>query len=303
MSQIIKKFLADNSIDASKIQLGNDTSIRSRNAANDADISILKVDDQNNVVIGSGSESVIVNTSLIPDTTATNDLGTGGLKFRNLNLSNSVSINGSDPYVAITQGGDSLQHYVTGAYQEGGSSVDSSLWIDGNGGDGLAIVNRNGGAIDIFTNNNANGSGAIYLTTEDSGANNSGNLIFKTGDSSAVRGKIKLVDGSNGTVGHVWTQTNADGSGAWAAAAAAATAATETFVLIAGDITAGKITLANTPLAGSVHFMVRGSGVMLEGASYDFVVNGDDVEWKNDLLPAGSAELIVGDVVQVKYMY
>jgi hypothetical protein len=51
----------------------------------------------------------------------------------------------------------------------------------------------------------------------------SGDVIVGPGTiagGSGTRGKLKLVDGSEGTVGHLWTSSGVDGSGAWAAAPA-----------------------------------------------------------------------------------
>lgn len=68
-----------------------------------------------------------------------------------------------------------------------------------------------------------NSSGNAQFTSGDaSGTGNSGNTTIRTGlAAGGVRGKIKFVNGSEGTVGHIWTSTATDGSGAWAAAAAA----------------------------------------------------------------------------------
>ena len=61
-------------------------------------------------------------------------------------------------------------------------------------------------------------SGSISEATN---SNNTGDILIQIGTTTGAgaRGKVKIQDGSQGTVGHVWTQTNADGSGAWQAAA------------------------------------------------------------------------------------
>lgn len=43
MSQIVKKFIADNAVDGSKVRLDNNQTLRARNAANTADLDIIKV--------------------------------------------------------------------------------------------------------------------------------------------------------------------------------------------------------------------------------------------------------------------
>jgi hypothetical protein len=84
----------------------------------------------------------------------------------------------------------------------------------------------------------------------------------------------------------------------------------ETFVLTASDISNGYVDLAEVALENSIVFLVRGAGVMLEGASYDYSVdytggNGGKtrITWLNDLATNGAAELVAGDVLQIQYQY
>jgi hypothetical protein len=84
----------------------------------------------------------------------------------------------------------------------------------------------------------------------------------------------------------------------------------ETFVLTASDISNGYVDLAEVAVANSIVFLVRGAGVMLEGASYDYSVdytggNGGKtrITWLNDLAIGGAAELVAGDVLQIQYQY
>lgn len=77
-------------------------------------------------------------------------------------------------------------------------------------------------------------SGNLVLTTGQSDSSNTGGFSFTSGDSatndsggfsitmgaapSGTRGKIVFADGTQGTSGHVWTSTDANGSGSWAPA-------------------------------------------------------------------------------------
>ncbi len=78
-------------------------------------------------------------------------------------------------------------------------------------------------AIYTADNNIANSlpSSSMIFATGDAGtgATDSGDMVHYIGLSAdGSRGHIKFVDGSEGTPGHVWTQTNAaDGSGTWQA--------------------------------------------------------------------------------------
>jgi hypothetical protein len=70
----------------------------------------------------------------------------------------------------------------------------------------------------------ANATGPLFFETgnKTAGTGDSGNLTFYIGTSvGGTRGKIKLIDGSEGTIGHVWTSTGVGGEGAWSAAGAA----------------------------------------------------------------------------------
>ena len=67
----------------------------------------------------------------------------------------------------------------------------------------------------------ANATGDLHLETgnKTAGTGDSGSVVIYTGTSAGgTRGAIKKQDGTQGTVGHVWTQTASDGSGAWQAA-------------------------------------------------------------------------------------
>ncbi len=60
-------------------------------------------------------------------------------------------------------------------------------------------------------------TGIVQRKTGDSAGGNSGDIIDETGTAGGTRGKIRKKDGSEGTVGHVWTSTDTTGGGEWAA--------------------------------------------------------------------------------------
>ena len=53
MSQIIKKFIGNNQVDETKIRLNNDSYLRARNAANDGDVNVIKVDANDKILLAS----------------------------------------------------------------------------------------------------------------------------------------------------------------------------------------------------------------------------------------------------------
>jgi len=75
----------------------------------------------------------------------------------------------------------------------------------------------------VYTKNdtvsNANSTGAINLETgnKTAGTGNSGGITLRLGTSAGgTRGQLKIIDGTQGTAGDVWTSTDTLGNGAWA---------------------------------------------------------------------------------------
>jgi hypothetical protein len=61
----------------------------------------------------------------------------------------------------------------------------------------------------------------------------SGDLLLATGLATGTRGKIKLINGSEGTSGDIWTSTGTDGSGTWVTPAAGANTALSNLASVA----------------------------------------------------------------------
>jgi hypothetical protein len=103
-----------------------------------------------------------------------------------------------------------------------------------------------------------------------------------------------------GSTGQVLTVVS--GIPAWSSPAASPTWNKETFnPLTSGQITAQSITLAHTPLANSVSFLVVGAGDQLEGI--DFTVTGAVVAFIGGLATGGASALTTSDIVQIQYQY
>lgn len=144
---------------------------------------------------------------IVPDAAGTRSLGAGGLPW-NFVYSNFYFGQGASTYFGsnFNTGGDiSVQ---TGSNSGVGDTGD--------------VVVTSGPQI-------ATGTGTVGNVTVQSGdileatnANDTGDVTIATGTTAGggTRGNIILQDGSEGTVGHVWTQTAADGSGEWQAGAA-----------------------------------------------------------------------------------
>lgn len=129
---------------------------------------------------------------------------------------------------------------ITGSGNTGAMTVRSGVNSGTAGDSGLSIFS---------TGSSANGnSGNTTLSSGLAIAGNSGNVTVSTGVAGATRGDIRLVDGSEGTAGHVWTSTDALGSGSWAAPATSGTVTNVTAgtALNVGAGPGGSITTTGT---------------------------------------------------------
>lgn len=113
---------------------------------------------------------------------------------------------------------------------------------------------------------------------------------------------------ADGSAGEVLT-TDGAGNLSWAPDSATPTFAKQTFTLSAGDITNQYVELSSEALANSIQVLVKGAGVVLEGASHDYSVDYTGgtggvtrISFLNDLAAAGAAELVAGDVLQIQFV-
>lgn len=258
-----------------------------------------------NTTLSNLTSPTAINQDLLPDAANTRDIGGSTSQFANVRAQSLVatSLNLRDGFPGST-GAIGMIEGLTNRTLSSGDVSQLTIWSNNlEANIGIQAGNATGTA-----------TKSIFLTTGNADANlNSGNIKLYTGTVSGtgVRGKIKFVDGSNGTVGHVWTQTNADGSGEWQAVpSGGATNNKTTITLNSTDITNQYVDLSHVAVTNSIIFMVKGSGYLLEGASQDYSVNytggaggNTRITFLNDLATGGAAELQSGDVVQIQYQY
>lgn len=104
------------------------------------------------------------------------------------------------------------QNVGTGTGASGAITINSGATAAGGGASGIVSLLSG----DTTTGN----SGNTLISTGNSTSANSGNIILTTGTAGGTRGDIRFVDGTQGTVGHVWTSVDVNGSGSWQAPAA-----------------------------------------------------------------------------------
>ena len=185
-----------------------------------------------------------VDANIIPDGNNTRDLGSSANNFANV-YSNSadlkLSVNSSFNQIwgaevpglvldgttsdATTAGatgilleasGSQSELVILTADQSGAAPSSGFYW-----GTGFNSGTGNTGTISLFSGDQSGASGnsgTIDIISGGSTNGNSGNISLQIGAAGGTPGKIRLRDGSQGTIGHVWTSTGTLGEGTWAPA-------------------------------------------------------------------------------------
>lgn len=149
-----------------------------------------------NLRTGDSALSTSGSLLLLTGTSATNS-NTGTFSV----LTSSATGSGSSGYVTLLAG--STDSGVAGYAQL--RAGDTNTGFPG-------VVNIIGGNASGGTNP----GGDINITSGDAAGADSGSILIEVGNvMSGTKGKIKLLNGTQGTPGDVWTSTDAFGSGAW----------------------------------------------------------------------------------------
>lgn len=226
-----------------------------------------------------------INQDLIPDALGTRNLGSGSRYWRNQFLAGTLKFF-DDPGYSF-----SMEMFnSTSATTPSGPTVRH------------IIRSVTGGDMTMYSANQTTSTGALRFETGNSSSDTSGGIHLQVGTAGGTRGKIQMRDGSEGTVGHVWTSTGTVGEGGWAAPQTAINKK-ELFTLSAGDITNGYIDLLNVAKTDSIDFLVKGGGVQIEGVGQDYTVSYTGGVGGKTRITWAAIGLIAGDVIVVKYQY
>ena len=194
-----------------------------------------------------------INANLLPATTNTLNVGTLASRFAQGNFSAVGAVDGTS--------GILLQSNGLGSYPNTGMYA---LQLIASATQNMAMQTPNNATA------NSTATSSIFISTgnKTAGTGNSGDLSLTIGTSSGgTRGKVRIKDGSEGTIGYVWTSTDTNGSGQWQATASTITPNKETFVLSGADITNQYIDLGHVAKTNSIIFMAQGAGYLLEDTS------------------------------------
>jgi len=328
MSQLVKKFITDNAVADEKIRLDNDAYIRARNAANSADVNIIK--------IGSDNLGVLGVITLKPSTNNTHSLGdvgsifgsvyTGQLDgdgspitlFSNLIPDTGVSLGSltayyqamyatnfvlqNNTYLQGRNGADSANINVLKVTGSDHVSLESpnDIYLTSTGGD---IVHSSSSEVHKLISYNGTVAPSLRLD------NAAGTFHVNVKALNALAASYTLTLPANDGASGEFLQTDGSGVLTWAAAGGG-TFEKETFTLSAGDITNQYIDLGQVAKTDSIHFIIKGGVPTLEGASHDYSVNytggaggNTRITFLNDLATGGAAALVAADIIQIAYSY
>ena len=325
MSQIKKKFIGDNEVGAAKVRLENNSSIKARNAADNADVNILKVN---------ATDELIVEQNFIPVTPNTTKLGNDNKAFGEVHV---VDIKDGT-------GGAVISTNTRVMYDTGGNNsvdADSRILIDSTA---VTSVDYQARSLKDATGENS----VLFNTIDVEIVPQTGvarKLMFWDGnynDNVAIRAPLALGAGyiltlpsaqggsntylkNNGSGGLSWdttpgitvedeatplttavTKFNFSGSGVTVTEPVAneilvtipgggSTPGHQLFTLSAGDITNGYVTLTNAPIANSVMMFVSG---LKSTFTVDYTVSGSQVNFSTH-----TPTLVATDVVEIHYQY
>lgn len=303
MSQIKKKFIGDNEVGAAKVRLENNSSIKARNAADNADVNILKVN---------ATDELIVEQNFIPVTPNTTKLGNDNKAFGEVHVvdikdgTGGAVMSTNTRVVYDTSGNNSVDAdtrllidslSVNSIDYESRSITDSGATesIDYQG----RLLSDSGGDYAIEWNNTSSvyirptsGSTARSVKFYDGTFTNG--VSIKSPDSLSANYTLTLPP-DDGTSGQV-LQTNGTGTLTWVTpSGGGSTPGHQLFTLSAGDITNGYVTLTNAPIANSVMMFVSG---LKSTFTVDYTVSGSQVTFS-----AHTPTLVAGDVVEIHYQY
>jgi hypothetical protein len=301
MSQIQKKFIKDQAIDEDKILLLNDGSLKARNAADSADVSLLKLDGSDvlkllklprvDAALAAPSDDKDVATKEYVDgeiqSAVTDQLGVAD-GIATLDANGKLS-SGQVPSIAITdvfvvaniaardaltgiEEGDVAKVTDAGAGLPKTYIYDGASWIEIESGSDVDTVNGQTGAV-VLESDDINLPVAIRGATEVQAA-----LVELDTDLGTAESAISALEG------------------------ASVEFVKEKFVLGAGDITNGYVTLANLAIAASVNAFVDRLAIhATDDYTLSTVSSVTRLTFAGSLITVGQEKLSAGDVVRVVY--
>ena len=284
MAQLQTKWISDDAVNDLKVKLRNNQPLRARNAADDADIELLRLTDDNVLDLRAGATingQAIALQSDIPSTFALQ--GNWDADTNTPTLVSSTNDTGDDfPLYVVTVSGNTTIDGFTNWVAGDKIYFANGQWWKADNNEAVVSVNGKVGAVELDTDDVDEGSANLYHTVaraRDAAVVNS-TAGAETDQAASVAAMKSYVDGEVSGVSQDFGY--------------------EVLTLSAQNITDEYVTLAETPIAGSVCVFVKGSVPQVLGDDFEIDgVNPDRINFLGDLLALAEA----GDKLIVKYAY
>lgn len=305
MSLIKGKFIESNAITADKVRFLNNEFVKARNAADDADVNIIKVNASDLIELATDAYVGANKVQTAADKGVANGLAT-------LDGSGLVPASQLPSYVDdVLEFADLASFPATGETGKIYVALDTLKTYRWSGS---AYVEISASAVD-----SVNGAtGVVVLDTDDisEGAANFYYTESRFDTSLAGKSTTNLTEGTNlyftdaraKTAAVVNSTAGSETDQAPSVSAIKAYVdsqvggvsqafATEKFTLDATDVSNSYVDLANTPVAGSIHVTPKGGLLQDEGTDYTVATN--RITFAGDL----ATLLVAGDILMIKYAY
>ena len=259
MSQIVKKFIGNNQVGAAKIQLENNAALKGRNAANSADVDIVKIN---------ASDEIETQGSLIPSVDAAQTLGKAGKGFSDAYMG-LIKRSADDSAVLDINTRTLSDSAGNGAIDFQNRTLADNTSVNSMDFNARRLINSAGNQVLDFSN-------AVAIRSPDAGTT-AGQLIMEDADGAesitiqspdSLTASYSLIlppnDGSSGQV----LQTDGSGTLSWASAGGSGTVTTVSVVSangLAGSVANATTTPALT-LSTTVTGVLKGNGTAISAA-------------------------------------
>lgn len=307
MAKTQKVWIEDNAIDGSKIRLNNDEYVKARNAANSADVNIVKINSSDeilfastpkvgaNLVLTAGDKGVAngvasldgsgrIPSSQLP-TAATEYKGTWNASTNSPSLADGTG-NTGDFYIVATAGSQNLGSGAISFAIGDWAFYNGSTWEKVTNSNSVASVNGQTGVVVLSTTDIGEGTNQYFTEARVRSSVLTG-FTSGAGAVSATDSVLSAIQKLDGNINAI-TPANSE---------------LEVFVLTGSDITNGYVDLQNHAMTDSLVIWPKGGPVQQPSDDYSINYTGG-VGAKTRVIFAGdlASTLVAGHKLNIKYL-
>lgn len=306
--QVIKQFITLRAVGSPQILIENNLPLNFRNAADSADVAVLKLDASNVIQIGAAAT---IAGDFLPDNN-TRNLGTYPNSWAAAQINNIYS----DPNVQLLIESNGTANLTIHSTSAGAASGNVYLKSEAGAAGfaagsvtvqvGSSVGTDNCGAVNILGGDSVDGQASdISITAGSKSGTGINGVIFLNSSASVVLNQgTGTIDANSHKILNVTNPTGPQDAAtkAYVDAAAGGAFGRDTFTLTATDITTnGYVDLANLTHEQSVNVIVKGATPLLEGAGNDYTLSTVGLITRVTFTAGLIAVLVPTNVMQINY--